>query len=290
MLNAINNFIMMIADPLLGWLLYFPQDVALLLIALLTGLILTWVRLFTTDQQYLERCKKDKVRLKELMREAKQASDKKAMMRYRRTMGQIGMKGMAAEGMPLLASIIPIAILAVWAFSRIAYIAPQENESITMKMYFPLAEVGSYVHILPVDGVEAENGWIQKVEDDMTPPGPVELDENGEPIVDDSFTVINGVAKWTFKPEMRDDPYKLVIRHGDRTFEKELIFDGTRYSEPFTPYGPLFEEVIEFKAKEYKLFGIIPGIPSIMLAPWMMGYLIIVLPLAFILKPVLRIH
>lgn len=281
MLNEINNVIMAIADPLLGWLLYFPQDVSLILVALLTGLVLNGVRVFTTNQLLLKRCKEDKKRLKQLKKEAKSRGDKEALRRYRQITGQIGIKTLLAEIKPLFSSLIPIAILAVWAFSRIAYVAPQADDEITVTMYFPLSSVGDYVHMLPVDGIESNGAWIQRVEDDVVPAGDDPQQES---------TVLNGVVRWTLRCQEQAAPYSLTIRHGDRTIEKELVVNGKYYTEPLQTYGALFEEVIEFSAQEYKLFGVVPGIPSIMLAPWMLAYLIIVLPLAFILKPLMRIY
>ncbi len=285
MLDYINTAILAIADPLLAWLLYFPHDVALIMVALLTGLVLSGVRVFTTDQSLLKSCKEDKQRLKQLKKEAKSRGDKEAVRRYRQTTGQIGVKTLLAEMKPLLVSLLPIAILAVWAFSRIAYVPPQANDEITVSMYFPLSAVGDYVHMLPVDGVEVNGAWIQRVEDDVLP---AVAGETGDQ--QSTVTVLNGVARWNLHCKEQSEPYKLIIRHGDRNIEKGLIVNGMYYTEPIQAYGELIEEVIEVSAEEYKLFGIVPGIPSIMLAPWMLAYLIIVLPLAFILKPLLRVY
>ena len=92
-----NSIILTIGDPLLGWMLGLDRNIALFIVAIGTALILTLVRLFTTNQNLLGRCKKDKARLKQLMREAKKTGDKDAVARYRTTTGQIGMKSMKAE-------------------------------------------------------------------------------------------------------------------------------------------------------------------------------------------------
>ncbi len=41
---------------------------------------------------------------------------------------------------------------------------------------------------------------------------------------------------------------------------------------------------------EYHPLNIIPGFPRVFLPPWIVGYLIIVLPLSFLLKPMLRVY
>ncbi|MBN2582025.1 MAG: DUF106 domain-containing protein [Planctomycetes bacterium] len=275
-LDTLNTALMSIGDPLLGWLLKMPRSAALFIIAIGTALILTVVRLWTTNQDLLGRCKKDKDRLKQLTREAKKAGDKDAVARYRATVGQIGMKTMKAEGKPLLASIVPIAILACWAWARIAYVAPTPGEPVGVSVYFPPAAIGHLVHVVPQDGLEAETGWIQKVVQDVDPDGNV---------------VNNGVAHWQIKAARRDGPYKLEFRYAGKTFTKDLIVDGRKYAEPITFYEDNAPAICaELKMEEFKLFGIIPGLPSIGMQAWMVGYLVIVLPFSFLLKPMLRIH
>ena len=280
MLDTLNSIILMIGDPLLGWLLGLPRDVALFIVAIGTALILTVVRLFTTNQNLLGRCKKDKARLKQLMREAKKTGDKDAVARYRTTTGQIGMKTMKAEGKPLLASIVPIAILACWCWARIAHVPPTPDKPVGVNVYFTVKEIGNLVHIEPQDGLQADSGWIQEVVADVDPKG----------------NTVNGIARWEILAAESDEPYHLEIRYNGKTYEKELIVDGRKYSAPLKNYtnsdGSDDDSVVcsELALKEYKLFTIVPGIPWLALQPWIVGYLIIVMPFSFLLKPVLRIH
>jgi len=276
MLDMLNSIILTIGDPLLGWLLGLHPDVALFIVAIGTALILTVVRVFTTNQDLLGRCKKDKARLKQLMREAKKTGDKEAVARYRTTTGQIGMKTMKAEGKPLLASIVPIAILACWCWARIAYVPPTPDEPVQVSAYFPSGEIGNLVHIMPQEGLEAEDRWIQTIERDVDKKTRKPLD--------------NGVARWKLLCKESDEDYLLQIRYSGKTFEKNLIVDGRLYADPIMFYDD--ESIIcsEIGMDEYKPFTIVPGIPWLALQPWILGYLIIVLPLSFLLKPVLRIH
>ena len=147
--------------------------------------------------------------------------------------------------------------------------------------------------------LEPGAGGIQKVREDILIVETASVDADVAGIEESQSTdsadaadatVLNGVAEWTFHLEQRDVPYLLTIRHQDNTIDKELILDGKHYSEPILAYGDAVEEMMELNLEEYKLFGFVPGIDWLMLAPWMMGYLIIVLPLSFILKPVLRIY
>ena len=92
MLEALNNACLAVADPLLGWLLHLPRDVALAFVAIGTALVLTLVRIFTTDQDMLRRCKRDKKRQKQLLRQAKKGRDTEARARHRATIGEISLK------------------------------------------------------------------------------------------------------------------------------------------------------------------------------------------------------
>jgi uncharacterized membrane protein (DUF106 family) len=276
-LETLNSIILQVGDPLLSWLLYLPRDAALLIVALGTALILTVVRVFTTNQNLLGRCKKDKARLKQLMREARKSGDKDAVARYRATMAQIGMRTLRAEGKPLLASFVPIAIVACWCWARIAFLPLTSEEPVGVKAYFAVSEIGKLVHIIPQEGIEADNRWIRAIERNV--------DKDGR-------EVDNGVARWKLSCRQRDGQYVLQIRYNGRIFEKNLIVDGRRYAEPIMFYEDdvVLCSEIDMADHEYHPLNIIPGVPQLFLPPWIVGYLIIVVPLSFLLKPLLRIH
>src|SRR5208283_2175586 len=124
MLDWINHSILALADPLLNWLLRVPTDLALVIVAVGTAAIITFSRLLTTNQDLLRRCDHDKRRLRVLIREAAFQRDKVAVKRFRTTRNMIGMMTMKEEGWPLLAAIVPIAILGTWCFQRLAFVPP----------------------------------------------------------------------------------------------------------------------------------------------------------------------
>ena len=70
MFESLNDLIVTFMDILLGWLLALPIDAVLFAVALGSAAILTGVRLFTTNQDLLKRCRQDKQRLRTLTREA----------------------------------------------------------------------------------------------------------------------------------------------------------------------------------------------------------------------------
>ncbi len=298
MLDAINRIVLAIADPVMGWLLHLPRDAALLIVAIATALVLTLVRIKTTDQGLLRRCKQDKKRQKELLREAKKTGDKDAQKRHRTTISQIGLKAIRQEGWPLLASVLPVALIAVWTFGRIAYHTPDPEDGITLSMYFPAEAITDLVHMLPPEGgVTVSNGLIRRVEDDYA---------------QDGLTVVAGRADWTLSAQKRDAPYMLRFRCKGKIIEHELCADGLRYTGPITRYGPENEEVFEYRLQEHKyhpfgvigdwdirapgwtllgwrIFGPYAGQRMFIVNAWLIGYLLIVIPFAFISRPLLRI-
>ena len=301
--DTINTAFLTIADPVFGWMLRLPRDVTLFIVAVGTATILTVVRVFTTDQKFLKQVKADKARLKKLIREAKRGKDKEALARYRATFAQAGTKAIKYEGLPLLVAVLLILPLATWCFSRIVYLPPQAGEPVTVRAYFPVKAIDKLVHIMPQEGVAADSGWIQKVVKDVDP-------ATGE--------VANGVAIWKLRCQKRKEPYALQFSFAGKVFEKELVVDGVRYAAregtiQFYPNDSL--TAVEVVLPQCKLFGVVPdlatvggwlwslpvlswlgwligqvpGLGQANLDPWLMGYVIIVVPFSFLLKPLLRI-
>lgn len=235
---------MIILDFIFGWLLRLPSDLTLLAISLLTGVVMTLVRRWTTNQDLLARVAADNQRLATLIKEAKRAGNKDALARYRATKAQIGMLKFKQEGKPMLVSLVPIALLATWAFVRMEFLPPQPGETVRVEAHGPITAAGEVVHLVPLPGLTATNGWIQQ------------------------FSVTNeeAVAQWQIRFDTAVDPEQVQVRRAAGVAQ------------------------LEWKFRERRLFGIVPGIPAIGLAAWLVGYLIIVIPLVPLLKKVLRIH
>ncbi len=294
MLESINRLILLVADPLLGWLLHVPRDVALLVIAFGTALVLNGVRRFTTDQAQLKRCKADKVVLVRLMKGARARGDRETVQRLRQTLGQIGMAGVRAEGRPLLVSLLPIIIIAVWAFARIGYLPPEQDQPLTLNVYFDQTMVGDLAYLLPQEGMQVDAGLIRRIEENVVParPAPAWLPAWAGELFGfhDNPFVDAGIASWDAVFTRQDDPYILVFNHRGKPVSTEVTIDGVRYSEPllFPEEGPVI--CLETVIQEYRPLGFIPGIALLAFQPWIVGYLLIVIPLSILLKPVLKVY
>jgi uncharacterized membrane protein (DUF106 family) len=271
MLELINNLILRVTDPLLGWSLALPRDLALLIVAGGSAAVLTLARKLTTNQEYLARCHRDKQRLRQLIREAKQRGDRDALQRMHRTRTMIALRQMKAEGRPLLAALLPIVLLATWAFQRLEYHPPDPGEPVAFNAYFPMSAVGRTVHVVPQDGLEAADGWIREV---------TAVTDAGPPY---------GLATWTLSAAARTEPYELVLRRGDRTWSHALRVGLRIYEPPLLNHD---EELVatEIKLRAYKPFGVVPGIAAAGLPAWLVGYVLVVALLAPALKRTLKIH
>ena len=277
MLETFNNFCLVLMDPVLGWLLYMPRDLAIIIVSVATSALLTFTRPFCTNQDLLARCNADKKRLKDLAKKAKAEGDKDALLRYRATNAQIAMKLMKAEGKPLLIAIIPIALLATWCFGRLAYHPPAPGETVTVNAFFPAAAIGHTAHMLPQPGLKAEQ-WIARVE------------ETPNPIPDQE-----GTAVWKVKGEKNDKPHDLDIRYQGRTYPMELLVGHNIYAPNIKFFNAPEDRITvgEVALKPFRLFGIVHipwGQVDLFFPPWMQAYLLIAIPFVFLLKGIFHIH
>jgi uncharacterized membrane protein (DUF106 family) len=284
MLEWINNAILSLADPLLNWLLRLPADLALAIVAVGTGAIITFSRLPTTNQDLLRRCDQDKKQLKELIRQARRQKDKEAVKRYRTTRNMIGMTTLKQEGWPLLAAIVPIAVLGTWCFQRLAFVPPQAGETVPLTAYFPVSAVGELAHVVPQEGVHevshagsaAQERWIREIVEDRDPVTGV---------------AAGAVAVWNLQADASVQPYRLEIRYKTCTVEKELLVGHPVYSPDVEFYGddrPV--QSAQIGMRPVKFLGLVPGIDWLLMPPWLVAYFLIAVPSVSLIKRVTRIY
>ncbi len=258
-----NDWVVKIGDVLFGWLLILPATGTLFVVAIGSSLILAVVRKWTTNQDLLRRCAADKKRLKQLIREAKNRGDKDAVARHRATNAKVGLIQFKQEDKPLLAAILPLALLATWAFGRLEFHPPQVGDTVEVVAHLPASSAGKLAHLVPQPGLTAETGWMQAV------------NTVGE--AHWKLSIRQPVDGW-LEFRINGETYRHRVRAGHRTYEPSLVFHDDRV------------QATEVRMQQVKLFGIVPGIPSIGLAPWLVAYLLIVIPFVVINKRLLRIY
>ena len=271
MLSHLNQLVVGFMDFLLGWLLRFPSDVQLLVVALGSALLLTLVRRWTTDQGVLQRCRADKAQLRKLLREAKARADRDAVLRHRATLGMIAMKQFRQEGRPLLASLIPIVLLATWAMHRLEFHPLKTGEPFHFTATFPISAVGKIAHIAPAAGLTAETGWIQEITADTT------------------SSPAHGIATWHLTAEPGPELRQLQVRFGKQTVTHPIRTDGRTYEAPIQTHDTHLLTT-DIKLTPVRLFGLVPDAAWLPFPPWLIGYLILIIPLTFVLKKILRVY
>ncbi|MBA4388106.1 MAG: hypothetical protein C0404_09005 [Verrucomicrobia bacterium] len=294
-LDVVNTFIVNATDYIFGWILYLNRDVALFTVAILTSACLTFIRKWTTDQNWLTRADADARRLGQLIKEARKTRDKEAVRRHKDTITTIKVKSMKFEGKPLLWALLPIGLLATWAFGRLAFVPPRVDETVDVKMYLPKTAVGQYVHIAPEDGIEAVGGWVQPVVDDAWPKPANIWDKYNMMSYHYVFNKLGalpqpeGVAVW--KLIAKDSRiHTLKIRYNGRTYEKEFFAGRRQYPVSFSTYTDTTVQGVEVAMKPLKLFDWVGALDVLWLQPWIVAYLLIAIPFVSILKKVFKIY
>lgn len=288
MLDWWNDFSLSLFDFLLGWLLALPRQVAVVAIGLATAALVVIIRKWTTNQDRLGRAAADLRRLKELRRDARDAQEKDALARVTRTKGQIGILKLKAEGWPLLAILLPIGLLATWAFQRIAFHPTAADEKIEVVAYLPSQSAeGDILHLVPQPGLRAIGGWVREVRAEPNEPS---LGDRCWALVTFRKVVApepDSQAVWQLQGEAADEPYSLTFHWKDQSLKRELRIGQSIYSPAFDE-GPDEPFKVEVRLRETRLLGI-PGLGS-WLPAWIVGYLLVTIPAVPLLKHSLKIY
>lgn len=303
MMEALNAWIANAADWIFGWILFLPRDLALFSVAVLTSAALTFVRKWTTDQKWLHRAVADEERQNLLIREAKKRADKEAVKRHKETITLIKMKSMRFEGKPLLWALIPVALLATWAFSRLAYVPPRVNEPVEVRATIPHAATGQLVHLAPESGVDVADGWIQSVVLDNPAAASGLWDEVSFWLSDRMRAAYNTVTGWFHQPPVtppppdhvavwriipRDSqPHVLNVRYLDHTYEMPFFAGRRQYEAPVQVFEDSPLQSLEVVLKPVRLFDFVGDLWF--LQPWIVAYLLICIPFVTILRKVGRV-
>lgn len=273
MIDLWNQLSLTVVDFLLGWLLHLSPSAAILAVSIGSGMVLTLARTFTTDQKKLTIAANDRKRQKELAREAKARGDKVSARRHKALNSQISVLTLGQEWKPLLVSIIPIAMLATWAVERLEFHPPALEEEVSLVSYVPRRFVGQTMHIVPVEGISAESGWISTIL-----PGEI-------------MGIPCGEARWTLRSLETEGTHRvnLQFRLDGGTLESELLFGAKIYANP-RRWFPDQEVRIDTELVQVRPFGFVPGIEAILFPPWLVAYILLVVPAVFVTKKLFGIH
>jgi hypothetical protein len=264
------------ADVALGWLLVPGGPWPAVGLAVISAVAMVLVRRLVTDQDKLGRCAADKKRLKQLIREARGCRDKAAVKRHKATRTLVQLKLLRAEGWPLLLSIPIIGVLGTWGYYRLAYHPPRSNEAVVVELSLPPSAAGSLATLLPRDGLDA-NSWIA-------------------PVVEGKGKPAHAVARWTVRAPARPEDYTLRMRARGQTYRHPLRVGQPTCAETIRQHDRRFllpQSVVYLRPM--KVLGVIPWFApttttGTILPAWLVTYVLVVVPLVYLLKAVFRIH
>ena len=291
MFETITTVLVNALDWIFGWILFLPRDATLVVVAVLTAALLNFIRKWVTDQAWLGQAAADHDRLSQLAREAKARGDRDAVKRHKDTQTLIKMKSMKSEGVALLWAVVPVALLAPWAFARLVYMPVAVGEPVEVRAHFAKNAIGQVVHLAPEPGIQATNGWIQTVMADA-PPATTSLWDRADLWLAGKVATPpepQAVAVW--KIVARDTQrHVLKIRHAGRTYEQPFVAGRRAYEAPQTQFDNAAVTATEVALRPRQLFGFVGGISLILLQPWMVAYFLIAIPFVYILKSVFKIY
>jgi hypothetical protein len=212
----------------------------------------------------MRRCKQDLARLKQLKREAKQAKDKPAKRRIQTSIGMINLTRLKSEGWGLVASIVPIILLACWAFERLDYYPPATGDEVIVRATFPVTSIEQPtwlttdsdgqvdIRSVPAPSADGQDArWQQFARDASLD----QLDDSPMQIVgdDDLFNVMTGqyvppdqaarktgLAVWKLKVLEPVERLELTIHRPDAAGEPmvhEFRAGGPKYAPPLKLHG-----------------------------------------------------
>lgn len=266
MIESLTSFTIRGMDILLGWLLHWPSDLQIFAVAVGSALILAGVRVWTTDQDLLGRCRQDRARLKALIREAKKRGERQVVARHRATSSAVSLKQLRQEARPLLASLLPLVLLATWSFQRLAFHPIEVGKPFQFSAEFPLSFVGKLAHLVPMPGLHTQNGWIQEI----------------------TAATQQGTGVWQLTADASPEPYPLRLRVDGTSLTHPVRVGASTYEVPVQRHREN-DIVTEVRLKPVRLFGVLPEIALFQFPPWLVAYLVLVIPATWLLKKTLRI-
>ena len=170
---------------------------------------------------------------------------------------------------------------------------PAENEEIEVIAYLQTidarggrgpnsAAVGDVIHLNPDPGLEVAGGWVTLVAEKPNEPTMLDRFLVWTRLTQASTPAPDTLATWVIKGKASKKPYVLRISCRDETVERQLLIGQTTYAEAVVTKE---QESIttQIVMRPVLLFGIVPGLGEL-LPGWLVGYIIIVVPLVFAVK------
>jgi uncharacterized membrane protein (DUF106 family) len=232
-------------------------------LGVLTAGVLLVLRRLATNQDLLRRCAQDRKCLRVLLRQDRRSGDGASARRHGALRRRVVLKAMSQEWRPVLAAIVPLAILGGWCFERLEYLPRPGDAPAKLTLWLPLSAQGQLVHVVPQEGLEATDGWVRV-----------------------AAAAAGGVPRCEASWELKGSGSTTVlIRHGQSTYRR-LVSLGQAAPAPVEVRHP-DGAVSRLDATPYRPLGFIR--PVLGLPAWLMWYLLVSLASYPLLKRLLRV-
>ena len=191
-------------DFLLGWILWLPPFLGILLITVIISVLITLVYKYTTNQTLMKQLKTEMSALQKQMKELKEHPEevKKIQSQFMSLNGKYTMESFK----PSLYYLIPLLIIFGWLSSNLGYEPLLPGQEFNIALQFEKNITGN-ISVDVVKGIETVGDKVKEVK--------------------------NGLAEFTFKGDKGN--YLLEFKHGEKTYKKEvLITDERKFKTPIT--------------------------------------------------------
>jgi hypothetical protein len=251
-------------DVLLGWLLWLPRDASVVVLGVLSAILAVWIRRFVCDRQLLALIRQDQRVLRRLIRDARRAGDQASLARHRRVRAAVARRRFSQELRALAVMAAPLLALAPWAAARLDYVPPRENETVALVAWLPASSIGETIHLVPLEGVDAADGWIRSISRSQ---------QSGQ---------TRGRAEWQIRAASRTTPYQLLLRFRDNTLQHDMLVGQSTYASPLQIHGD--DTATELQLRRYAPLGI-EKLTHLGAPPWLLAYLVVTLAAALTFDP-----
>lgn len=248
---------MSILDPILGWTLYFPPLVGIIILSLIITLIINLIYKYTTDQREMKRLKEQ---IDDYRKKIKEARDNpKKMMKLNSDAMAVNMQYMGKSLKPTLYTFIPIIFIFAWMNAHFTYAPLDAGEPLIVRAEF-------------LDGFNGNATLISKTLTTQSLTEPLTATEDG-PVA--SFAVTGQGGKHDFTIDYQQFAYNGSVWFGEnpdkQAFAGKGPINAIKVDYPkIHPLGPV------------SIFGWMPG--------WLAIYIILSVSLSMLTRKLMKIY
>jgi uncharacterized membrane protein (DUF106 family) len=264
MVSGFQVIIDTVFNPIFGWMLNIPPLVAILILALVLGLVSTLLQKYLTDQAKLRRLRDDTKKFQEQMKKASKEKDQDKVMKIQAKMMPLQLDMMKETFKPLLVSLVPFLLVFFWLSNHFAFHQIGPEQPFTVSATF--------------EGIQGE--VTLKATPELT------IEKPTQEIKDGKVTWLLQGDKGTYDLTIAFPEGGVAIPPANR---KLIISEERLYETPAIPNPDGHKFVTSFNVENEKLIPI----PALNLFGWHPGwifyYILFSIPLSLLLKKLLQV-